>query len=180
MAQSEIVLIADGTAHPAFVAADLIAQAEHDPGKCFLVAWSRRVIDRIFEYIEEQVPSRRRRPAIEKALAEESAVLLVRNAREAVQVADTIAAEHVTLAVAEPRKWLERLRHGGEFFLGDATPVAAGDYYAGPSHCLPTGTTARFASGVSVYTFLKRKWDGGISAGHARPSGRGHRPPGGG
>ena len=71
-------------------------------------------------------------------------------------MADTIAAEHVTLAVSKPQQWLKRLRHGGEFFLGDGTPVAAGDYYAGPSHCLPTGTTARFASGVSTYTFLNR------------------------
>ena len=67
-----------------------------------------------------------------------------------------IAAEHVNLAVHDPEAWLDRLRNGGEFFLGDQTPVAAGDYYAGPSHCLPTGSTARFASGISVYTFLKR------------------------
>ena len=67
-----------------------------------------------------------------------------------------IAAEHVNLAVADPERWLDRLDHGGEFFLGDQTPVAAGDYYAGPSHCLPTGSTARFASGISVYTFLRR------------------------
>ena len=70
--------------------------------------------------------------------------------------ADEIAAEHVNLAVEDPDAWLPRLRNGGEFFLGDQTPVAAGDYYAGPSHCLPTGTSARFASGISVYTFLKR------------------------
>jgi histidinol dehydrogenase len=83
-------------------------------------------------------------------------VALVKNPAEAAAVADRIAAEHVSLAVANPKKWLTRLRHGGEFFLGDQTPVAAGDYFAGPSHCLPTGSTARFASGVSAYTFLKR------------------------
>jgi histidinol dehydrogenase len=75
---------------------------------------------------------------------------------EAVAVADRVAAEHVSLAVADPERLLGRLRNGGEFFLGDQSPVATGDYYAGPSHCLPTGTTARFASGVSAYTFLRR------------------------
>jgi len=153
---SEIVTIADDSADPQRVAADLIAQAEHDPGKCFLVSWSRAVIDEIAAQVQVQLKKRKRRDAIEKALTEASAAVLVRNEDEAAAVADTIAAEHVSLAVADPRKWLDRLRNGGEFFLGDATPVAAGDYYAGPSHCLPTGTTARFTSGISVYTFLKR------------------------
>jgi histidinol dehydrogenase len=75
---------------------------------------------------------------------------------QAVDLANTLAAEHVNLAVADPDRLLAQVRHGGEFFLGHQTPVAAGDYYAGPSHCLPTGTTARFTSGISVYTFLKR------------------------
>jgi histidinol dehydrogenase len=71
-------------------------------------------------------------------------------------VINEIACEHVTLAVADPGAVLPYLRHGGAFFIGDSSPVASGDYYAGPSHCLPTGTTARFTSGISVYTFLKR------------------------
>jgi len=153
---SEIVTIADESANPARVAADLIAQAEHDPGRCFLVSWSRNVIDRVTEEIQTQLVTRKRAAAIEQSLSEWSAAILVRDEAEAITVADTLAAEHVSLAVKDPAMLLERLRHGGEFFLGDATPVAAGDYYAGPSHCLPTGTTARFASGISVYTFLKR------------------------
>jgi histidinol dehydrogenase len=153
---SEIVTIADATADPRCVAADLIAQAEHDPGKCFLIAWSRDVIDAIVAEVESQLCERGRIAAIERALAEESAALLVPDEEEAARIADSIAAEHVNLAVADPEAWLARLRHGGEFFLGDQSPVAAGDYYAGPSHCLPTGTTARFASGISVHTFLKR------------------------
>jgi histidinol dehydrogenase len=153
---SEVAVIADGSADPRRVAADLIAQAEHDPGKCFLISWSDTVVKRILEFVEEMTPARSRKQAIERAFATEAAVALVKGPAEAAEVADRIAAEHVTLAVADPRKWLAQLRHGGEFFLGDQTPVAAGDYYAGPSHCLPTGSTARFASGVSAYTFLKR------------------------
>ena len=153
---SEIVTIADETADPACIAADLMAQAEHDPGKCFLVAWSANVIDRVTRELDRQLADRGRAPAIEQALETESAALLVADEDQAAALADEIAAEHVSLAVADPESWLNRLRNGGEFFLGDQTPVAAGDYYAGPSHCLPTGTTARFTSGISVYTFLKR------------------------
>jgi len=153
---SEIVTVADSSANPSWVAADLIAQAEHDPGKCFLVSWSKEVLDAISDEVDAQLVERGRAEAIEIALHRESAALLVDGADAAAELADEIAAEHVNLAVRDPQNWLDRLRNGGEFFLGDQTPVAAGDYYAGPSHCLPTGTTARFASGISVYTFLKR------------------------
>jgi histidinol dehydrogenase len=153
---SEIVTVADDSADPRCVAADLIAQAEHDPGKCFLISWSAKVIDSILAEIESQLAERGRIDAIESALEHESAALVVADEDEAARMADEIAAEHVNLAVADPPAWLARLRNGGEFFLGDQTPVAAGDYFAGPSHCLPTATTARFASGISAYTFLKR------------------------
>lgn len=153
---SEILTIADETANPVHVAADLIAQAEHDPGRCFLLAWSHKVIGQVNEAIESQLEKRARRGAIEASLRKWSAALLVPSEAVAVEMADCLAAEHVSLAVMDPNKWLGRLRHGGQFFLGDRSPVAAGDYIAGTSHCLPTGTTARFASGISVYTFLKR------------------------
>ncbi|MEM6459742.1 MAG: histidinol dehydrogenase [Planctomycetota bacterium] len=153
---SEIVTVADNSADPARVAADLLAQAEHDPGKCFLVAWDRGVIDAVVSQIEAQLPQRSRRDAIVAALRDESCAVLTADEDAACDVANEFASEHVNLAVAKPQAALGKLRHAGEVFLGDATPVAAGDYHAGPSHCLPTGTTARFASGVSVYTFLKR------------------------
>ncbi len=153
---SEILTIVDGTADPRRVAADLLAQAEHDPGKCFVVGWLRPVLEAVKAEIAEQLPRCRRREAIARALAHESAAVLARDEDEAAAAANAIACEHVNLAVADPAAWMERVRHGGEFFLGDGVPVAAGDYYAGPSHCLPTGSTARFASGVSVFTFLKR------------------------
>lgn len=153
---SEIVTLADESANPTWIAADLIAQAEHDPGKCFLIAWSKQVIERIVEQVGRQLPDRARRGSVESALQNESCAVLVGDVDQAIALADTIAAEHVNLAVAQPNEMLAHLKNGGEFFLGHQTPVAAGDYFAGPSHCLPTGTTARFSSGVSVYTFLKR------------------------
>ena len=153
---SEIVTVIDDAADPRRVAADLLAQAEHDPGKCFLVAWSPSAIDAVRAEIDRQLPQRTRRDAIEQALRQESAIVQVADPQHAAEIVDRFAAEHVNLAVADPDALLQRISHGGEFFLGDTTPVAAGDYYAGPSHTLPTGTTARFSSGVSVYTFLKR------------------------
>ena len=153
---SEIVTVADESANPAYIASDLIAQAEHNPGKCFLIAWSKDVIEKIDQEIALQMSQRTRSEFIQKALDTESCAVLVDNMQQAVDVANTIAAEHVNLAVADPKALFEQITNGGEFFLGDQTPVAAGDYYAGPSHCLPTGTTARFTSGISVYTFLKR------------------------
>lgn len=153
---SEILTIADESANAAAVASDLIAQAEHDPGKCFLVCWSRTVIDAVNDQIDRQLPNCRRRSAIQSALERDSCALLGADRQQAIQVANRIAAEHVNLAVADPEDLLDQIRHGGEFFLGDQSPVAAGDYIAGPSHCLPTATTARFSSGVSAYSFLKR------------------------
>ena len=153
---SEIVTLADASANARHVAADLIAQAEHDPGKCFLVVWEPAVADRVLEQVEVQLAARGRSVAIEAALRDESCVVVAGDEDEAYEVVNAFAAEHVNLAVADPGSALARVRHAGEVFLGDQTPVAAGDYHAGPSHCLPTGTTGRFTSGVSVYTFLKR------------------------
>jgi histidinol dehydrogenase len=153
---SEILTIADSAADPRRVAADLIAQAEHDPGKCFLVAWERTVLDNVLAELNRQLQVRKRGAALVRALREESCAVLVRDAREAADVANRIACEHVSLAVKDPDALLPSIRHAGEILLGDATPMAAGDYWAGPSHCLPTGTTARFTSGLSPYTFLKR------------------------
>ncbi len=153
---SEIVTVADESADPGYVASDLIAQAEHNPGKCFLVSWSRDVIDSIVKEVENQMAQRTRSEFIQKALDTESCAVLAKDVDQAVNLANVIAAEHVNLAVKDVDGLFERITNGGEVFLGHQTPVAAGDYYAGPSHCLPTGTTARFTSGISVYTFLKR------------------------
>ena len=153
---SEVVVLADRSADPARVAADLLAQAEHDPGKCFLVAWEDAVIDAVLAELERQLAALPRADAIRRAFAQESCVVRVADLPAACGVADELATEHLTLAVEDPAAAADRVRHAGEIFLGDATPVAAGDYHAGPSHCLPTGTTARFTSGVSCFTFMKR------------------------
>jgi histidinol dehydrogenase len=153
---SEILTIADDSADPRKVAADLLAQAEHDPGKCFLVSWSKDVLDATIAEIKTQLGARKRSDALKIALRGESCAVLVRDSEEAAAVANRIACEHVSLAVKDPDALLPLIRHAGEVLLGDATPMAAGDYWAGPSHCLPTGTTARFTSGLSPYTFLKR------------------------
>jgi histidinol dehydrogenase len=153
---SEILTIADSSADPRRVAADLLAQAEHDPGKCFLVSWQPETLARITQEVERQRKERKRGAALEKALREDSCAVLVRDVEEAAAVANRIACEHVSLAVQDPDALLPAIRHAGEILLGDSTPMAAGDYWAGPSHCLPTGTTGRFSSGLSPYTFLKR------------------------
>jgi histidinol dehydrogenase len=153
---SEIVVLADNTASPTRIALDLIAQAEHDPGRCFLVTWSANMIEAVNAQIAVHGERCKRKEAIERSLANESAAILVRNEDAAVEVVNRLAAEHVNVAVAKPMLLMPKLKHGGAFFIRDDSPVAAGDYYAGPSHSLPTGTTARFSSGVSVYTFLRR------------------------
>ena len=153
---SEILVIADETGDPRAIAADLIAQAEHDPGSCFLLTTSEALALNVVKEIDRQKMSLSRRAAIDKALADDSAILIDPSMDRLVEWANRFAAEHVNIQTRDDDAMLARLRHGGAFFLGPHSPVAAGDYVAGPSHCLPTNTTARFASGVSVYEFLKR------------------------
>jgi histidinol dehydrogenase len=153
---SEIVTIADDTGVPAFIAADLIAQAEHDPGSCFLLTTSEALATAVAGEIARQVASRERKSAIEKSLSADSAIILCPTMDEAIALADRFAAEHVNLQTRDNDAALAKLRHAGAVFVGPYSPVAAGDYVAGPSHCLPTNTTARFSSGISVYEFLKR------------------------
>jgi len=153
---SEIVVLADQSAEPAFVAADLIAQAEHDPGSCFLLTDSPKLAEAVAREIGVQLTARRRQEAIEPALREHSAIIVGASMEELIELANRFAAEHVSLQVADEEAVLTKLKHAGAVFIGAYSPVAAGDYVAGPSHCLPTNTTARFASGISVWEFLKR------------------------
>lgn len=153
---SEILTIADETGHPAFITADLLAQAEHDPGSCFLVTTSEKLALAVTKEIGRQLASLPRADAIRRALENESAILLTPTIEGAVHLADRFAAEHVNIQTKDNNAVLALLRHAGAVFVGPFSPVAAGDYVAGPSHCLPTNTTARFSSGISVYEFLKR------------------------
>jgi histidinol dehydrogenase len=153
---SEILVLADDTGVAAFIAADLIAQAEHDPGSCFLLTPSASLAAAVSAEIDRQLVDRGRGAALQKSLRDHSAVIVGDDMDSLVELANRFAAEHVNLQVADADAVLAKLRHAGAVFVGPHAPVAAGDYVAGPSHCLPTNTTARFASGVSVYEFLKR------------------------
>lgn len=153
---SEILVIADETGNSRAIAADLIAQAEHDPGSCFLLTTSEELAGNVEREIERQKKSLGRTAAIDRALANDSAILIDSSMDELMAWANRFAAEHVNIQTKQDDAVLAKLRHGGAVFIGAHSPVAAGDYVAGPSHCLPTNTTARFSSGISTYEFLKR------------------------
>jgi histidinol dehydrogenase len=153
---SEILTLADDSANPAFVAADLLAQAEHDPGSCFLLTDSDSLASAVIAEINRQSAKLSRGAAIQKALDRHSAIIVGSSMDELINWSDRFAAEHVSLQTRDNAAVLAKMRHAGAIFAGPWSPVAAGDYVAGPSHCLPTNTTARFSSGVSVYEFLKR------------------------
>ena len=153
---SEILVIADDTGVPAFIAADLIAQAEHDPGSCLLLTTSAELAEAVAVEIDRQLKDRGRAAALVTSLRDHSALIVGDDMDALVELANRFAAEHVNVQVQDADAVVAKLRHAGAVFVGPHSPVAAGDYVAGPSHCLPTNTTARFASGVSVYEFLKR------------------------
>ena len=153
---SEVLVLADESANPKFIAADLIAQAEHDPGSCFLLTTSEELATRVQTEIDRQGRWLSRSVPLEKALRECSAIIVGESMDQLVELANRFAAEHVNIQVKNEEQILSNLHHAGAVFIGPYSPVAAGDYVAGPSHCLPTNTTARFTSGISVYEFLKR------------------------
>ena len=152
---SEVVVVADDTTRPDFTAADLIAQAEHAPGASILITWSPKLLDATAAEIAKQTAHLSRGDLARQSLEQFGALVLVRDATEAMELANEIAAEHLHLAVDEPGPLLAAVRHAGAVFVGNYTPVAVGDYAAGPSHVLPTGGTARFASGLSARDFLR-------------------------
>src|SRR6059058_2851329 len=153
---SEVVLIADWTADPRYVAADLISQAEHSPGASVLVTWEPDLIDRVADALVQQLAMLSRGDLARESLERFGALILVRDEDEAVELTNLIAPEHLHVSTADPDRLAERLTNAGAIFLGHDAPVAVGDYAAGPSHVLPTGGTARWASGLSANDFLKR------------------------
>jgi histidinol dehydrogenase len=153
---SEILVLADETGRADVIASDLIAQAEHDPGSCFLLTSSMPLAQRVTAEISAQTSVLDRADAIRQALAQRSAIIVDSSLDALITLANRFAAEHVNLQVRDDAAVLAKLMHVGAVFIGPFSPVAAGDYVAGPSHCLPTNTTARFSSGISVYEFLKR------------------------
>ncbi|WP_406697096.1 histidinol dehydrogenase [Singulisphaera sp. Ch08] len=153
---SEIVLIADWTADPRFIAADLISQAEHSPGASVLITWEADLIERVAEALVKQLEQLSRGDLARESLERFGALILVRDEDEAVTLTNLIAPEHLHVSTSDPDRLAERLTNAGAIFLGHDTPVAVGDYAAGPSHVLPTGGTARWASGLCSNDFLKR------------------------
>lgn len=154
---SEVCVVADATADPAFVAADLITQAEHDP-ECavFLLTPHRELADATMREVEAQLTSLERAPTIRAVLEKNGVVVVTRSVEEAIELANACAPEHLALMVRDAFSYLGNVRNAGAVMLGHTTPQTVGDYIAGPSHTLPTGGSARFWSPLNVDTFLKK------------------------
>ena len=154
---SEVVVIADANNDPRRVAIDLLAQAEHDEAaQSILITDSAAFADAVAAAVLAELPTLPRQAIAGASWDAHGAIILVRNWDEAVALCDRLAPEHLQIMVPEPETLFARVRHAGAAFLGPFCPEAVGDYVAGPNHVLPTGRTARFASGLSVFDFLKR------------------------
>jgi histidinol dehydrogenase len=153
---TEVAIIADDTADPRYVAADLVAQAEHDElAACLLVTTDAALADRVDEELARQVPAARHRERIQKALTGQSACVLVGDEDAALAVSDAWAPEHLEIQARDAAKLAARVTNAGAVFAGRYSPVSLGDYLAGSNHVLPTGGTARHTSGLSVFPFLR-------------------------
>ncbi len=154
---SEVLVICDGTAPVSFVAADLLAQAEHDDmASAVALTPDEDLARRLVAEVSAQLAVLPRAEIVRRSLSNYGAVIVTRDMEEAVQLANRFAPEHLELIVADPEKIIPRLRHAGAIFIGPYTPEVLGDYLAGPNHILPTGGTARFSSPLGVYDFVKR------------------------
>lgn len=153
---TEVVVLADESANPRYVAADLLSQAEHAPGASILITWSKPLIDSVLSELNVQLAALDRAQLTRESLEMYGALILAADEDEACKLSDQIAPEHLQVETKDPLATFAKLHHAGAVFLGHHTPVAVGDYVAGPSHTLPTGGTARFASGLSSNDFLKR------------------------
>jgi len=152
---SEVVVIVDASTRPDYTAADLIAQAEHAPGASVLIGWDEAALDAAIVELSRQLGELERGELARQSLEDFGAVILARDADEACRLADEIAPEHLHIATENAEQLSKKILHAGASFLGNFTPVALGDYAAGPSHVLPTSGTARFASGLSSNDFLR-------------------------
>ena len=166
---SEVLILADVTADPRHVALDLLAQAEHDElAQCVLVTPSAALADAVTAEITARLPSLPRAAIAAVSWQSRGLVVVTRDVLEAAAVSDRLAPEHLQIMTADPEGVFAIIRHAGSAFLGHHAPTALGDYVAGPNHVLPTGRSARFASGLSVFDFLKRtSWTRATPAGLA-------------
>jgi histidinol dehydrogenase len=152
---SEVAVIADHTTRAAYAASDLIAQAEHSPGSSVVLSTNKKILDAIDASVEEQLKHMDRAALAMNSLKEFGASILCRDESELIAITEILAPEHLQISVDEPERFARRIRNAGAQFLGHYTPVALGDYAAGPSHVLPTGATARWASGLTSNHFLR-------------------------
>lgn len=154
---SEILVIADKTANPVYLAADLMAQAEHDRiASAIMITTSREIAEKTKAEIERQVQMLSRKEIIEESLKNYGAIIVCDNMDYAVEIANKIAPEHLEVCAENPIEYIGKLDNVGSLFLGNHSPEPLGDYYAGPNHVLPTGGTARFYSPLGVDSFVKR------------------------
>ncbi|MFW5750490.1 MAG: histidinol dehydrogenase [Planctomycetota bacterium] len=152
---SEVLIVADASADPQRVAADLLAQAEHDPGSAILATPDGPFAEAVAAALEDQLAALARAAAVRSALRRYSAIVVTPDLPAACELANLVATEHLQIQTVDDAACLERIRHAGAIFVGPDTPVPVGDYWAGPSHVLPTGGTAKFFSPLSVNDFLK-------------------------
>lgn len=153
---SEVVVVADAQAHPEYIAIDMIAQAEHSPGASVLVTWHEPMLDEVTAALTKQLGELPRGELARESLERFGALVLARDQDEAVELVEELAPEHLHIQTRDPEGFAEKVNSAGAIFLGQYTPVALGDYAAGPSHVLPTGSTARYANGLSANDFLRR------------------------
>ncbi len=154
---SEVLIVADNTANATHIAADMLAQAEHDPqALAILLTTEKELAIQVVEELERQLPALPREAIARTALVEKGAILIAQSIEQMIDIANKLAIEHLELSIADPWAQIPLIRHAGAIFLGGHTPEAAGDYFAGPNHVLPTMSTARFASALGVETFLKK------------------------
>lgn len=154
---SEIVVLADKSGKPDFIAADLLSQAEHDESaSSILITTEKRLANRVKEELEKQKKNLSRTKIINKSLKKNGWIILVKDMNEGVSLVNEIAPEHLELAISNPFSLLKKIENAGAIFLGHNTSEVVGDYMAGPNHVLPTGGTSRFSSPLGVYDFIKR------------------------
>ncbi len=153
---SEVIVLADETARADFIAADLISQAEHSPGSGVLITWHEPLLEQVRSELTAQLARLPRGDLARQSLENYGALILARSESEAAELTDLLAPEHLHISMDDAERMLKQIQNAGAIFLGHYTPVALGDYVAGPSHVLPTGGTARFANGLAATDFLKR------------------------
>ncbi len=154
---SEILIVADGTCNPRYVAADLLSQAEHDKlASAVLVTDSEKLAEDVQKELERQIPLLEREEIARASIDNNGKIIVCESLKTAIEIANEIAPEHLELCVDNPFDYLDSIRHAGSIFMGKNCPEALGDYFAGPNHTLPTSGTAKFSSPLSVDDFIKK------------------------